>query len=83
MELPLYSTNLEFSQENSEAILNWMSPLDYRPVQLDIYNRRYSEPGTGEWLLQTVKFGRWLDGVDRILWCYGMRTPSYSLYSYC
>jgi hypothetical protein len=40
------------------AILDWITPIDYATQQSDFIHRRH--PGTGEWLLDSAEFKRWL-----------------------
>ncbi|OBT97547.1 hypothetical protein VE01_04507 [Pseudogymnoascus verrucosus] len=55
--------------QESIAIVNWLSPLNFFVAQNDILRRR--QIGTGEWLFETLEFEAWLAGRDRILWCSG------------
>ncbi|KFZ04968.1 hypothetical protein V501_08817 [Pseudogymnoascus sp. VKM F-4519 (FW-2642)] len=57
--------------QESIAIVNWLSPLNFFVAQNDILRRR--QIGTGEWLFETPEFEAWLAGRDRILWCSGQR----------
>jgi hypothetical protein len=60
----------EYSHPN-QAILNWLSPLNFRVRQNDIFNTR--QEGTGEWFLQGKHFQRWVEGTEKLLWCHGIR----------
>jgi Cdc6-like AAA superfamily ATPase len=58
-------------QEVNEAILNWLTPIDYAPQQIDYIARR--EEGTGQWLLDSVEFQSWLKKTDgQCLFCPGI-----------
>ncbi|PVH69802.1 hypothetical protein DL98DRAFT_379827, partial [Cadophora sp. DSE1049] len=56
--------------QESRAIVDWLSPLNFFAVQNDTLRRR--QDGTGEWLFETPEFKAWLAGTDRILWCSGL-----------
>ncbi|KAG7294108.1 hypothetical protein NEMBOFW57_004172 [Staphylotrichum longicolle] len=53
-----------------EEIVAWISPLSYRPRQLDILENM--QPGTGNWFLEHSTFRRWVDGDVDALWCPGI-----------
>ena len=57
--------------ENHQAILDWLSPLDFRLKQIDSFNR--AQQGTGRWLIEGDTFHQWLNGATRMLWCPGNR----------
>lgn len=56
--------------QEHQAILDWLTPIDYSPQQHDYISRRQSE--TGQWLLDTSEFQDWLRGDSRTLFCPGM-----------
>lgn len=56
-------------RENS-TILNWLTPIDYGPQQIDLIGRR--EAGTGEWLLKSKEFKKWISRRGRTLFCPGI-----------
>jgi hypothetical protein len=51
-------------------VLNWLTPTDYGPQHSDFLKRR--EPGTGEWLLDSVKYQDWLKTDMQTLFCPGI-----------
>ena len=58
-------------EQKKQAVLQWLSPLDFRPKQLDTLSRR--TPSTGEWLLIEEKFKSWVDGSgSSCLFCSGI-----------
>ncbi|KAK3935766.1 hypothetical protein QBC46DRAFT_461901 [Diplogelasinospora grovesii] len=62
----------QHSQEH-EAILKWLTPLDFASQQNDYIGRR--QPGTGQWLLDSPGFQKWLSNAcdsDRTLFCPGI-----------
>ncbi|KAI9778250.1 MAG: hypothetical protein M1839_008274 [Geoglossum umbratile] len=63
---------LRKGQEDKESrdVIAWLSALDFHTKQSDILRRR--QEGTGKWLLDADEFKKWLDGTERILWCYGI-----------
>ena len=58
-------------ERNKQEVLQWLSPLDFRPKQLDTLSRR--TPFTGEWLLVEEKFRSWINGSGfSCLFCSGI-----------
>jgi len=51
-------------------ILEWLTPIDYAPQQIDFIKRRQS--GTGQWLLDHPGFKKWLQSDKKILFCPGI-----------
>ena len=64
-ELCKHQINLEH-----QAILDWLTPIDYVPQQSDFINRR--QAGTGEWLLDSPEFHTWLNMERQTLFCQGI-----------
>jgi hypothetical protein len=56
--------------EEDQAILNWLTPIDYAAQQSDFIGRR--QEGTGQWLLDSVKFQMWLETDKQTLFCPGI-----------
>ncbi|KAH8595479.1 hypothetical protein B0O99DRAFT_652217 [Bisporella sp. PMI_857] len=59
-------------QENQEwqAILNWLTPIDYAAQQSDFFSRK--QKGTGQWLLDSTEFQSWLETDKQTLFCPGI-----------
>jgi hypothetical protein len=57
------------SKEDLE-ILNWLTDIDYGPQHSDFINRR--QPGTGQWLLDSVEYQAWLKMEKQTLFCLGI-----------
>jgi hypothetical protein len=59
-------------QHNQErqALLNWLTPIDYSTQQHDFIGRR--QDGTGRWLLDSDEFQEWLDESRQTLFCPGI-----------
>jgi hypothetical protein len=59
-------------QENqeSEEVLDWITPINYAPQQHDFINRR--QAGTGQWLPDSPEFQEWVNTKQRTLWCPGI-----------
>ena len=60
--------------EKNQAILRWLSNLNFEEKQRDILSKRH--PGTGRWLLDSDAFKAWRNGHDEspsTLWCPGIR----------
>ncbi|KAF2183740.1 hypothetical protein K469DRAFT_582127, partial [Zopfia rhizophila CBS 207.26] len=53
-----------------QAILNWLTLLDYACQQNDFISRRQKE--TGQWLLDSKGFKEWLRETKQTLFCRGM-----------
>ena len=51
-------------------ILNWLTDIDYGPQQSDYLQRR--EPGTGQWLLNSAEYKKWLNTSKQTLFCLGI-----------
>ncbi|KAI9777778.1 MAG: hypothetical protein M1839_008573 [Geoglossum umbratile] len=51
------------------TILDWLTPIDYGPLQSDLLNRR--KEGTGQWLLNSKEFQMWLSTAKQTLFCPG------------
>ncbi|KAH0543788.1 hypothetical protein FGG08_001970 [Glutinoglossum americanum] len=73
----IFSKRLTPVDEESKGIVKWLSPLNFWTKQNDTFGRR--QEGTGEWLLETDEFKKWLDGTERILWCPGLHYLERSL----
>jgi Cdc6-like AAA superfamily ATPase len=56
--------------EEHQAILDWLTPIDYAPQQSDFIARR--QEGTGQWLLDSDQFREWLTQGKQTLFCPGM-----------
>lgn len=62
--------------DQSHAIIAWISPLNLASKQIDVSSKR--QEGTGDWLLGADEFRSWLHGDQHILWCRGLRMLSSS-----
>lgn len=58
------------TDQESQAIIDWLSPLNFFITQKDTLRRR--QDGTGEWLFEAPEFKAWLSGTEKILWCSGL-----------
>jgi Cdc6-like AAA superfamily ATPase len=56
--------------ERHAAILDWLSTTD--PVLNHLAACAEHQPGTGNWLLESASFKRWLDGQISFLWIQGI-----------
>jgi len=63
-------TGARSSRNEDLEILNWLTPIDYGPQQSDYIRRR--QPGTGQWLLDSVEYQAWLKTGKQTLFCPGM-----------
>jgi Cdc6-like AAA superfamily ATPase len=53
-----------------QAILEWLTPIDYATSQNDYIGRRQAK--TGQWLLDSAEFLAWVEADKRILFCPGI-----------
>ena len=60
----------KFDKEEDLKILDWLTLVDYGPQHSDVRTRR--QPGTGQWLLDSAEFQRWLDTDKQTLFCPGI-----------
>ena len=56
--------------EEHQIILDWISTIDYAKQQSDFISRQ--QEGTGQWLLDSDKFKKWVDQSNRVLFCSGI-----------
>jgi Cdc6-like AAA superfamily ATPase len=56
--------------EERQAILDWLTPVDYAPQQIDFIGRR--QEGTGQWLLNSKEFQEWVNQDKQTLFCSGI-----------
>jgi len=56
--------------QESRAIMDWLTPIDYAPQQSDFISRR--QEGTGLWLLNSREFQDWLSSSKQTLFCPGI-----------
>jgi hypothetical protein len=63
-----HQRNREATEER-EAILDWLTPIDYTSQQSDSINRR--QAGTGRWLLESTDFQEWMK-TGKTLFCPGI-----------
>lgn len=58
--------------QEHEAIINWLTPVDYALLQTDYLRRQ--QPGTGKWLIDSAEYQSWLktDNDKLTLFCPGM-----------
>lgn len=61
---------LNQSQLEREAVLQWISLLNFAPQQSDLSSRR--QEGTGLWLLESQEFQAWKGKEGETLVCQGM-----------
>ena len=56
--------------QDHQAILDWLTPVDYALQQSDYIRRR--QEGTGQWLLDSGEFQTWRDTDKQTLFCPGI-----------
>jgi Cdc6-like AAA superfamily ATPase len=57
-------------RKEHQAILDWLTAIDYAPQQSDFISRR--QDGTGRWLLDSTEFQKWLETDKQTLFCPGI-----------
>lgn len=57
-------------REEDLRMLDWLSPIDYGPIHSDTLKRR--QAGTGQWLLESVEYQKWLVDEGITLFCPGI-----------
>ena len=55
---------------DKQAILDWLTPIDYHPQQDECVRQR--QPGTGQWLLDSAEFRAWVEAENKTLFCPGI-----------
>jgi Cdc6-like AAA superfamily ATPase len=63
----LYGRQLD---QEHQAILNWLTPIDYASQQNDYLMRR--QPATGQWLLDSTEYQTWVSTSQQTLFCPGI-----------
>jgi len=56
--------------QQHDAIIEWLSRMDFPAQQQDIISRR--QEGTGQWFLDSPEFKRWMQGSNKTLFCPGI-----------
>jgi Cdc6-like AAA superfamily ATPase len=56
--------------QECQTVADWLTPINYGPQHSDYFNRR--QPGTGQWLLDSVEFQTWLESDKQTLFCPGI-----------
>ena len=59
----------EDRRKEYDAVLDWITLINYGPQHNDFINRRHA--GTGEWLLKSLEFKEWIE-TGKTLFCPGM-----------
>ncbi|KAL4890101.1 hypothetical protein BDV59DRAFT_195221 [Aspergillus ambiguus] len=62
--------NLAVEEEQKSRILSWLTQVDYGPQQSDLFSQQ--QRGTGQWLLNSDEFHKWLDQPKQTLFCQGI-----------
>ena len=62
--------NTRAREKEDQAILDWLTPIDYTRQQHDFISRR--QAGTGQWLIDSVKYQAWLSADKQTLFCPGI-----------
>ena len=57
----------EAADRRNQEITPWISPLSFSAKQIDNFSRRQAR--TGEWILHSEEFRKWLHGTERTIQC--------------
>ncbi|KAK6859710.1 hypothetical protein PG995_003346 [Apiospora arundinis] len=57
-------------QQDHQEILDWLTPIDFAAQQSDFIRRRQS--GTGQWLLDSPEYRKWVESRKGALFCPGI-----------
>jgi Cdc6-like AAA superfamily ATPase len=57
-------------RDERQAVLDWLTLVDYAPQQSDFINQR--QTGTGQWLLDSQEFKTWVETDKQTLFCPGI-----------
>jgi hypothetical protein len=68
-QAPLLSGKLK-ACSITKRFMQWLSLTDFPTQQHDITSRK--QDGTGQWVLDSAEFKKWLDGPDKTLFCPGI-----------
>ena len=60
----------KLDKDEDIKILDWLTPVDYAPQQIDYIRRR--QLGTGQWLLDSAEFQSWVKTDKQTLFCPGI-----------
>jgi Cdc6-like AAA superfamily ATPase len=56
--------------QSRQAVLDWITPIDYSSQQNDYISRR--QAGTGQWLLDSTQYQKWIETEKQTLFCPGI-----------
>jgi ankyrin repeat protein len=70
VEEHIYQVKQRQDDKDRRDILDWLTPVDYGPQQTDYIRRRQAE--TGQWLLDSEEFQKWLKTNQQTLFCPGI-----------
>ncbi|KAH8648264.1 hypothetical protein BGZ60DRAFT_390514 [Tricladium varicosporioides] len=62
--------NNQLAQAERDAILQWLSPIDFHATQASILERRHE--GTSGWIIALSEFQDYCQGTGQRLWCHGI-----------
>jgi hypothetical protein len=69
-EKTILRVNLRQECQDRQRILQWLSSTDFPAQQHDIISRR--QDGTAQWFLNSKEFQKWLQGLNKTLFCPGI-----------
>lgn len=60
----------EHEDQRRQAILDWLSPLDFHSRQNDLFAK--SQTGSGQWFLDSTEFNDWIQPAGAVMHCQGI-----------
>jgi hypothetical protein len=69
-EVNIEQIRSKLDKDEDIKILDWLTTVDYGYLQTDYFRRR--QPGTGQWLLDSLGFQTWLETSKQTLFCPGI-----------
>jgi hypothetical protein len=69
-EESIHHLNRQHDKDDYQVIANWLTSEDYTSQQSDLFSRR--QEGTGQWLLDSSEFQKWLKDDLQTLFCPGI-----------
>ncbi|KAF7551340.1 hypothetical protein G7Z17_g5100 [Cylindrodendrum hubeiense] len=64
------TVRVKMEKKEDLDILNWLTPIDYGPQHSDFLKMR--QPGTGQWLLDSIEYQTWVNTDKQTLFCPGI-----------
>lgn len=69
-EATIETIRSKLDRKEDLEILDWLTPIDFSPQNNDYIKRR--QPGTGQWILDSIEFQSWINMNNQTLFCPGI-----------